>query len=97
MGKSLWKAEVMERDDNECKVCGTKRNLTVHHKVPVCRGGKGCLENCVCWCRYCHRVYHNQWGVTVSDDFGNPVEQYYHYCSPKKRKHRRKHCKHHRH
>lgn len=73
MGTSKWKFAIHERDCFKCKICGSRSNLTVHHKFPVSRGGKNTLENCVCWCRDCHRNYHNRWGLTTSDDYGNPV------------------------
>lgn len=68
-----WKLDVQERDGFRCKICGSKHDLTVHHKLPSSRGGKGCLSNCVCWCRKCHSEYHSRWGLTTSDDFGNPA------------------------
>ena len=77
MSAKGWKLEVHQRDGNRCKICGSTKNLTVHHKLPVARGGKSSLENCVCWCKWCHCAFHNKWGLTISDDFGNPVEEYY--------------------
>lgn len=71
-----WKLEVHERECHKCKICGSAHRLTVHHKLPVSRGGHGNLENCVCWCAMCHRAYHKRWGLTTSDDYGNPVGEY---------------------
>lgn len=67
---------MLERDNYCCKICGSSSHPTVHHKIAKARGGKGCLENCVVWCRECHRNYHNKWGITTSDDYGNPVGEY---------------------
>ena len=86
MGTSKWKIAVHERDCFKCKICGSSNYLTVHHKLPVSRGGKGTLENCVCWCKYCHRDYHKKWNLTTSDDYGNPVGEYKGHASKKKRK-----------
>ncbi len=76
MSTSKWKIAVLERDGYSCKICGSKNSPTVHHKLPVARNGKGCLENCVVWCKNCHRNYHNKWGLTTSDDYGNPIGEY---------------------
>jgi 5-methylcytosine-specific restriction endonuclease McrA len=90
-----WKLEVHERECNQCKICGSKYRLTVHHKLPVSRGGAGCLSNCVCWCSECHRAYHKKWGLTTSDDYGNPVGPYHSHGSKKKSRKSRKHAKKH--
>lgn len=84
-----WKLAIHERECFKCKICGSSKNLTIHHKLPVARGGRSNLENCVCWCRDCHREYHKNWGLTESDDFGNPIEEM--YATKKKRKRKKKH------
>ena len=73
MGTNKWKFAVRERDGFKCRICGSSDGLTVHHKVPVARDGKSTLENCVCWCKECHRKYHEEWGLAISDDVGNPI------------------------
>jgi predicted restriction endonuclease len=91
VGTSKWKVAVHERDCFRCKICGSTKQLTVHHRLPVARKGKGTLENCVCWCRDCHRNYHKIWGITTSDDYGNPVGEYRNNSSKnKKKKHKTK-------
>lgn len=95
MGDRKWKQEVLERDCHRCKICGSKNFLTVHHKIPKCRGGQGTPENTVCWCTICHRFFHKEWGLTISDDFGNPLEQgYVHRSRKQKTKKPHRHCKH---
>ena len=90
MPKRGWKIAIHERDCYTCKICGSTKQITVHHKLPVHRGGKGNLANCVCWCAVCHREYHKKWGLTESDDFGNPIGEYKSVGSKKKKhKHRR--------
>ena len=88
-----WKQEVHERDCHKCKICGSTYRLTVHHKLPVTRGGQGNLENCVCWCQICHRVFHKRWGLTTSDDYGNPVGEFHLHGSKKRSKKARRHGK----
>jgi 5-methylcytosine-specific restriction endonuclease McrA len=48
------KKNVMIRDNNECVYCGSIRDLTIDHIVPVSRGGKTNFENCVTACRPCN-------------------------------------------
>lgn len=92
MAKSEWKREVHERDNHQCKICGSRHHLTVHHKLPVARKGRNHPDNGVCWCTICHRAYHEKWGLTESDDYGNPLEEYHGInSSRKKSKKRRKH------
>ena len=88
MATRAWKLAIHERECFKCKICGSTKGLTVHHKKPVARKGKSTLENCVCWCTICHRNYHKKWGLAESDDLGNPIDE---YIKPKKkkRKHRR--------
>ena len=90
MSKSNWKSYVHERDCGKCRICGSNNHITVHHKLPKARGGKGTLENCVCWCRDCHRNYHNRWGLTTSDDYGNPVGEFRSANKVHKKKNRRR-------
>ena len=85
-----WKLEVHERDCSQCRICGSKHGLTVHHKVPKARGGGSNLENCVCWCKWCHCAFHNKWGLTTSDDLGNPVGSYHSHGNKKKERKRGK-------
>ena len=91
MAKSGWKLAIHERDCFKCKICGSTKQLTIHHKLPVARGGKSNAENCVCFCSACHRLFHRNWGLTESDDFGNPIGEYQSVGS--KKKHKRKHRK----
>jgi hypothetical protein len=90
-----WKLEIHERECHCCKICGGIYRLTVHHKLPKARGGRSDKDNCVCWCATCHREFHNRWGLTTSDDYGNPVGDYKGTNRPQKRK-QRKHCRKHR-
>ena len=88
-----WKLLVHQRCEGKCVICGSTTGLTVHHKVPVSKGGKNSPENTVCWCRLCHRTYHKLFGRTPSDDKGHPL---YGYITPEyiKRKHKSKRKKH---
>jgi len=86
-----WKRKIHERDCHKCQICGSTYKLTIHHKRAVARGGQSTPENTVCWCTECHHLYHKKWGITTSDNYGNPIEPRF---TGRKKKHRRKN-KHH--
>jgi len=91
VAKQEWKEKVKQRDCHKCKICGTtgskKNPLTVHHKKAKARNGHATVDNGVCWCWDCHKAYHKKWGITTSDDYGNPTEPRY---SRRKRKKKRR-------
>lgn len=37
-----------------CELCGNKRNLEVHHIIPVVCGGSDCVDNLIVVCGVCH-------------------------------------------
>lgn len=37
-----------------CELCGDKRNLEVHHIIPVCCGGSDNIDNLIVVCGTCH-------------------------------------------
>jgi hypothetical protein len=45
-------------DNYQCTECGTKQNLTIHHRVPKKRGGPDTLANTIIKCRECHINIH---------------------------------------
>jgi 5-methylcytosine-specific restriction endonuclease McrA len=47
---------VLERDRHRCTVCGSAKDLEVHHRVPASADGATSLENCVTLCGGCHRA-----------------------------------------
>lgn len=92
-----WKVAIHERDGYHCKICGSQYHLTIQHKKAKCKGGQSNAENCVTWCSGCHKNYHQEWGLTTSDDYGNPlVREYGHRNNRKsnKPKYKHQHCKH---
>lgn len=48
------KKNVMIRDNYTCQYCGSKKELTIDHVIPVSRGGKSNFENCVTACKSCN-------------------------------------------
>lgn len=60
-----WKnkrAEILLRDNNQCKICGNKNNLQVHHIYSLDNYPEMKLENSnlITLCNSCHHDVHNQ-------------------------------------
>lgn len=54
---SNWRSlrrSVLERDGYRCCNCRRRRELHVHHIVPLARGGRNAASNLVTLCRACH-------------------------------------------
>lgn len=56
-GATRARERVLNRDGG-CVVCGTDRDLTVHHLTPAAQGGGNDLENLVVVCREHHDAIH---------------------------------------
>jgi len=54
------KKNVMIRDGFTCQYCGSLKELTIDHVVPVSRGGKSTFENCVTACKQCNNKKSNK-------------------------------------
>ena len=44
-------SEIVQRDGEQCKVCGSTKDLTVDHIIPVSKGGTNDLDNLQILCR----------------------------------------------
>jgi 5-methylcytosine-specific restriction endonuclease McrA len=44
----------MVRDRYICSYCGSNKNLTIDHIIPISRGGKSTFENCITACKSCN-------------------------------------------
>jgi len=42
----------------KCEKCGTKKNLTIHHKIPIETAIIITKENCITLCNFCHNKIH---------------------------------------
>lgn len=75
--KNAWKKQVKIDQDFICPVCGkkgTNKTLDIHHKKPKSKKGTNVRDNVVAWHRNtCHRDYHREHGLQISDDYGNPI------------------------
>ena len=52
---------IIERDNNECQICGEVENLSVHHKIPWEVSQDDSPENLVTVCRSCHSKLEWRW------------------------------------
>lgn len=43
-----------ENEINRCELCGSKRNLEVHHIIPIICGGDNESDNLIAICGNCH-------------------------------------------
>ena len=46
--------EVLRRDKHTCQYCGSTRQLTLDHVIPVSKGGKNSCDNVVTACETCN-------------------------------------------
>lgn len=53
--------EVLERDNYQCRACGTSgdNKLHLHHWVYRSRGGEHIPEHLITLCAWCHRYFHD--------------------------------------
>lgn len=54
----LLKRRRLEIDHDQCTVCNTPFNLTLHHIEPRRKGGLDTLANTIIKCRECHDSFH---------------------------------------
>ena len=57
-----WRNNVICRDKHECRICGSKENLEVHHIIPVKNDPEGQykydVNNGITLCKTCHDKVH---------------------------------------
>ena len=59
VSKEIRKA-IYRREGYECAVCGSTRQLEIHHVVKRSRGGSNEPMNLVCLCHLCHCAVHGE-------------------------------------
>lgn len=70
-GKYYWKFKslipIVLSEQRECVVCGSKKNLNIHHLVHCQSFEKKYSDknNLVVMCRDCHREYHNNFSKST--------------------------------
>jgi 5-methylcytosine-specific restriction endonuclease McrA len=58
------------RDNYTCQYCGSERNLSIDHIMPVSRGGKSTWENTVTACQKCN----SKKGNKTPEEAGMPLK-----------------------
>lgn len=61
---------VLERDGYQCRSCGSRENVTVHHLVWRSYGGQTVEGNLVSLCEGCHSLVHARFLVVLGDPLG---------------------------
>jgi 5-methylcytosine-specific restriction endonuclease McrA len=54
--------QVLERDNWRCQVCGSRRNLQIHHKQLRSQQGSDDECNLITLCASCHKALHERLG-----------------------------------
>ena len=54
MSQKPTRSMIYERDEHTCQYCGAKKNLSIDHVIPRCRGGEDTWENLVVACSSCN-------------------------------------------
>ena len=53
--KRLFKQQIIERDNGQCRYCGCTKNLTLDHIRPKSKGGQYEASNLVAACQACNQ------------------------------------------
>jgi Holliday junction DNA helicase RuvB len=62
--------EVLKRDGYQCRSCGSRDNVTVHHRVWRSYGGKTVASNLLATCEACHSLIHGRLLIVLGDPEG---------------------------
>lgn len=55
----ILRREALRRDRYTCQGCAQKKPLSVHHILPVAKGGNNHLSNLISICSDCHARIHD--------------------------------------
>lgn len=74
ISKAEWadkRKEIRKRDGNICQMCGTEKDLSIHHIVPRSVGGGNENHNLITLCNDCHEGTHRAYrtGYACPDTF----------------------------
>ena len=57
--KKEWE-EKLKKHNYRCVFCGTRKKITIDHKVPLCKGGTNKIENLQPLCMRCNQIKNTQ-------------------------------------
>lgn len=63
---------IFERDNYECQVCNSKKQLSIDHKIPSSRGGKDTYDNVWILCEPCNKT------KRALNIYGEEIDEIYH-------------------
>ena len=81
---STWlnrKDDVFEKYSKKCMNCGATKDIHVHHKISLSKGGTNCIENLIPLCKKCHEELHgyemNDYTseVKLNNYYGNAISK----------------------
>ena len=52
--------QVLDRDNWQCQLCGSRKNLQVHHRKFRSRSGDDSEDNLITLCHTCHTQAHQE-------------------------------------
>jgi hypothetical protein len=58
------RSDVLSRDGNQCRRCYARRDLELHHLVPVSRGGSNIETNLITLCVGCHNYVEKNYALS---------------------------------
>ena len=67
-GSKQVKAQLLERDP-KCDICGSSKNLQLHHIYLIRHGFSTKLERCCLLCSVCHPDFHHRWDKYLDEIF----------------------------
>ena len=69
------RAMVLKRDKYTCQKCECTKKLQCHHIIPVAYDPllSADMDNCITYCKKCHKKAHQQPGCTLADIRKNSV------------------------
>lgn len=69
MCKSISKI-IFKRDGYKCQYCGSNKQLTVDHIIPLSKGGTNEIDNLITSCRYCNSKKHDKTPEEMGWNYG---------------------------
>lgn len=77
---------VLARDNKQCVICGSNRNLHAHHYIYRSHLGLGIEENLVMICKRCHINVHERDDGTLKNKLKKHLDKHYPEFSDEQRK-----------
>lgn len=53
--KKMWRSDIIRYWNSLCSYCGSDKNITLDHVIPLAKGGTNLTNNLICCCKSCNR------------------------------------------